>query len=278
MKDTKNNSTANATTRRHLLLALAAAGGWPSLAWSAAELSAPEIMKRNFHASKVQSLETETTMVLTTEGGQRRERRMKTLQRLKPNGIDSKLVMRFEAPADIRGVGYLQIENNEAEDDQWIYLPALKKSRRLVANNKKDSFMGSDFSYGDFSRPKVETHQHALLRSEASDGHDCFVIESVPRDPGVRDERGYSRKVTWVRKDSFLEARIDYHDLRGELLKTQTATDHQIVEPETGRWFVMHREIVNHQTKHKTTLHVERARAGVAAPDDAFTSQTIERG
>ena len=265
-------------TRRDVLGAMAGASLLPATAWAGPDALAFDIMRKNFYASKVRSLETDTTMVLTTVRGQIRERKMRTLQRLKPNGIDSKLVMRFDAPTDIRGVSYLQIENNEADDDQWIYLPALKKSRRLVANNRKDSFMGSDFSYGDFSRPKVETYVHRVLRSEACDGRDCYVVESLPRDDTVRDDRGYSRKVTWVRKDSWLEARTEYHDLNGELLKTQTAIDHQIVEPETGRWFVMVREIVNHQTQHKTLLKIERAKAGVPAPDEAFTSQTIEKG
>ena len=272
-----NTPSAN-TQRRQLLLSLLAASFVPRIAWAAPDPKAREIILKNFHASKVLALGTETTMTLITERGQIRERRMETLQRLQPNGIDSKLVMKFSAPADIRGVGYLQIENSEADDDQWIYLPALKKSRRLVANNRKDSFMGSDFSYGDFSRPKVDTHEHRLLRQEPSDGRDCFVVESIPRDDSVRDDRGYSRKLTWVRPDSFLESRIDYFDLRNELLKSQIATDHQIVEAATGRWFVMHREMTNLQTQHKTILHIERAKAGVPTPDDAFTPQTIEKG
>lgn len=270
----------NAITRRTMLGTLAGALLMPRRAWSAVaepELSADEIMKRNFFASKINTLETDTTMLLVSDRGQTRERKMKTLQRMKPNHIDSKLLIRFNAPADIRGVGYLQIENGEAEDDQWIYLPALKKSRRLVANNKRDSFMGSDFSYGDFSRPKVEMYKHAVLRREASDGHDCVVVESLPRDEAIRQDRGYNKKITWVRTDSFLEARIDYFDLSGALLKTQIATDHKVVEPETGRWFVMHRETFNFQTKHKTILHIDRAQAGVPAPEEAFTTHNIER-
>jgi hypothetical protein len=245
---------SNEITRRAMLGTMAGALLLPRSAWSAltdAELSPNEIMKRNFFASKIKTLETDTTMLLITDRGQTRERKMKTLQRMKPNGIDSKLLIRFNAPADIRGVGYLQVENGEAEDDQWIYLPALKKSRRLV--------------------------KHTLLRSEASDGRDCFVVESLPRDEAIRADRGYDKKITWVRKDSFLEARIDYYDLGGALLKTQIATDHKVVEPETGRWFVMHRETLNVQTRHKTVLHIERAQAGVPAPDELFTTHSVER-
>jgi hypothetical protein len=263
--------------RRTLIGALATAGVLPRAAWAAAELSAREIMEKNFFSSKIGSLKTDATMVLVNEHGQTRERRIATLQKLQKNGIDSKLVMKFNAPADIKGIGFLQVEQSEADDDQWIYLPALKKTRRLVANNKKDSFMGSDFSYGDFSRPKVDWYQHRVLRSEAIDGHDCFVVESLPRDETIKNDHGYSKKVNWVRKDNFLEAKVEYYDLRGDLLKTQTITGHKLVEPDTHRWFAMHRDVINHQTQHKTVLDFERAEAGVAAPDELFTTRTIER-
>ena len=133
--------------RRHLpplvgLLALS----FSILSSRASDLSAREIMEKNFFVSKVTALKAESTMVLINDRGQTRERKNTTLVKLQPNGVDSKFLVRFSTPADIKGTGFLQIEHNEADDDQWIYLPALKKSRRLVANNKKDSFVGSDFS------------------------------------------------------------------------------------------------------------------------------------
>ena len=242
-----------------------------------AEPSAHEIMEKNFFASKIASLKSDATMTLINDKGQTRERKISTLQKLKKNGIDSKLVMKFNSPADIAGIGFLQIEQSDADDDQWIYLPALKKTRRLVANNKKDSFIGSDFSYGDFSRPKVDWYIHKLLRSELGDGRDCYVVESIPSNDTIRQDHGYSKKITWVRKDNFLEQKIEYYDLAGSLLKTQLVTEHKLVEPATHRWFAMHREILNHQTGHKTVLDFARAEAGVPAPDDLFTTRTIER-
>jgi len=264
-------------SRRDCLLAALAAGVVPA-ARSAPDAAAREVMEKNFFASKISSLRTEATMLLVTPQGQTRERRLTTQQKLQDNGIDSKLVMRFDAPADIRGVGFLQIEHGEADDDQWIYLPALKKSRRLVANNKKDSFMGSDFSYGDFSRPKVDGYLHRLLRSEVCDGADCHVVESLPASEAIRTEHGYGRKLTWVRKDSLLEARIDYDDAGGRPLKTQMATGHQLLEAQTRRWFAMRREIVNHQTGHKTVLTFGSAQAGMSMSEEVFTPRTIERG
>jgi predicted RND superfamily exporter protein len=243
----------------------------------AGEASARDIMEKNFFVSKVTSLQMEASMVLINDRGQQRARRNTTLIKLQPNGVDSKFLVRFSTPADIKGTGFLQIEHSDGDDDLWIYLPALKKSRRLVANNKKDSFVGSDFSYGDISLPKVDQYRHTLLRSEKVGVFDCYVIESVPVNDSVRSNSGYSKKITWVRADNFLETKVEYYDLGGRLLKTQRISRHQLVEPQMGRWFALYREMTNHQSGHKTTLDVSKVDAGVATPDETFTTRYIER-
>jgi hypothetical protein len=247
----------------------------PSASSQRAELSARDIMEKNFFATKVTSLRVETTMVLITNRGQQRERATSGVVKLQPNGVDSKLVVKFSTPPDIKGTGLLQIEHSDSDDDLWIYLPALKKSRRLVANNKKDSFAGSDFSYGDITLPKVDQFRHTLLRAEKIDEHDCYVVESVPATDTVKANSGYSKKIMWVRADNFLESKVDYYDLGGRLLKTQRTGRHQLVEPGKGRWFVMHREMTNHQSGHRTTITASKAEA-MAIPDDSFTTRYLE--
>ncbi len=240
-----------------------------------ADLSAHDIMEKNFLVSKVSAVRADTTMVLINDRGQRRERKNTTLIKLQPNGVDSKFLVRFSTPADIKGTGFLQIEHSEGDDDLWIYLPALKKSRRLVANNKKDSFVGSDFSYGDISLPKVDLYRHTLLRSEKSGDADCYVIESVPASDTVKRNSGYGRKITWVRHDNFLEAKVEYYDLADRLLKTQQVERGQELEP--GRWLAAHREMVNHQTGHRTVIEIENLDAHSGVSDDLFTTRYIER-
>src|SRR5260370_3918073 len=109
--------------------------------------------------------------------------------------MDSKLLVKFTFPSDIKGTAFLQIEHIEADDDEWIYLPALGKSRRLVANNKKDSFVGSDFSYGDISLPSVDLYEHRLMSSEVIDNHDCYEVESLPKSDTTKTDIGYGRKL-----------------------------------------------------------------------------------
>src|SRR3569833_1970968 len=113
--------------------------------------SARDMMQKNFFVSRIKSFKSAATMVLINDKGQTRERKSTTWSVLQPNGIDSTLLARFTTPADIQGTAFLQVEHIDGDDDEWIFLPALGKSRRLVANNKKDSFVGSDFSYGDLS-------------------------------------------------------------------------------------------------------------------------------
>ena len=244
---------------------------------TAQQPTAREIMEKNFYVTKVSALEMEATMVLINDRGQKRERKTTTVVKLQPNGVDSKFLVRFKAPADVNGTGFLQVEHSDGDDDLLIYLPALKKSRRLVANNKKDSFVGSDFSYGDIALPKVDLYQHTLKGKEAVDGVECWVIESVPRDDAVRSSSGYSRKVTWVRVDNALESKVEYYDLAGRLLKTQLAKRHELVEPDKGKWFALHREMTNHQTGHRTTFIVDKHQAGTKVSDELFTTRYLER-
>ena len=239
--------------------------------------TAREIMQRNFAVTKVSTLDFDMTMTLINDRGQRRERRSHTLVKLQPNGVDSKFLVRFNEPADVAGTALLQVEHSDADDDLWIYLPALKKSRRLVASNKKDSFVGSDFSYGDIAIPKVELWNHVLKGNETVDGANTWVIESTPANAAVRGNSGYSRKVTWVRGDSFLEAKVEYYDLANRLYKTQRVTKHQAVASQPGKWFALEREMTNVQTGHRTLIAVTKLDGTAALKDDLFSTRTLER-
>jgi len=256
------------------LLALLA----PALqAQAAGDLSADDIMKNNFFASKVSTLEKEVTLTLTDEQGGTRERKIHAISVLTPNGIDSRLLVRIVAPADVKGVGFLKHEHLDGEDDQWIFLPALHKSRRLVSNNKKDSFMGTDFAYGDILTPRATLYQNKLIGTETVDGTDCYIIESVAADDKVRRDYDYAKKVQWIAKSNFHEVKIDYYDLAGKLLKTQLIKGITLMDKEHDRWAATSREMLNHQTRHKSMFVANSAKAGVTVPDTTFTLRNLER-
>lgn len=244
---------------------------------SAAELTGRDIMEKNFYAGKVPHLLNESTMTLTNDKGQQRVRKMRSASVLQPNGIDTKLLIRFLFPGDVQGTGYLQIQHYETEDDMWIYLPALKKVRRLVANNKKDSFVGSDFSYGDILLPVVDTYHHQLLRSEIVDGEDTYVVEMTPATEQIKKDYGYSKWIAWIRKTNFMEKKAEYYDGSGRLLKTQLIPAVKEVDPTTHKWWAIRREVVNHQTGHRTELVFDVLDASQTIADDFFTTRYLER-
>ena len=244
---------------------------------AAQEPTARQIMEKNFYVTKVKALKAVSTMVLINPQGGKRERKLTNYQKLQKDGVDNLLLAKFLEPADVRGTGFLQVEHGDADDDQWIFLPALGKSRRLVANNKKDSFFGSDFSYGDITLPKVDAYRHTLKGSETIDGLDYYVIESVPASDSLKDDTGYSKKISWIRKDDFLEGKVEYYDLNGQLLKTQTASDHKKLESNPDRWLVLHREMTNVQTGHKTVFTFDQVKEGAGLEDSLFTTRSLER-
>jgi outer membrane lipoprotein-sorting protein len=266
-------------SRAHLLasaglLALVTA---PAVDAQQATPSAREIMEKNFFVTKVTTIHVDLTMTLINNRGQRRERRNTTIVKLQPNGIDSKFLVRFSEPPDVAGTGLLQVEHSDGDDDLWIYLPALRKARRLVASNKKDSFAGSDFSYADIAIPKVDAYRHTLKGTEQVDGMPCYVIESTPASDAVRSNNGYSRKVTWVRADNFLETKVEYYDLANRHLKTQRVAQHQSVASQAGKWFALEREMTNHQTGHRTLIVAARLDGTTPVRDDVFSVRTLER-
>ncbi len=260
-----------------LIGALALLGLGLRNAWADEALTAKQIMEKNFYVTKVKAFKADSTMVLFNAQGEKRERKLANVQALEANGVDSKTLAKFLEPADVRGTGFLQIEHSGADDDQWIFLPALQKSRRLVANNKKDSFFGSDFSYGDISLPKVEAYSHRLTGMEAVGGADCYVVESVPATDQLKDDTGYSKKVSWIRKDNFIEAKVDYYDLNGELFKTQTTSGYQQASSHPDRWLVVHREMDNVQTGHKTVFDFAHLDIKSPVEDGLFTTRSLER-
>lgn len=262
--------------REALLIGIVTGVVLSSAARVGAEPSVDEIMEANFHVTKVKTLVTDQHMILENDKGQQRVRNMTTYSKLQPSGAELSLVVRFNLPADVQGTTFLQLQHADDDDDMWIYLPALKKTRRLVSANKHDSFVGSDFSYGDVLTLSPKLFQHALVRSEVYDNVECFVVESAPKDQSKVEDFGYTKKVTWLRKDNYLEAKVEYFNDRNERIKTQTTSEHKLLQAQPPRWIAMKREMLNHESGHKTIVLVEKTDTEQALADNIFTARSID--
>jgi outer membrane lipoprotein-sorting protein len=190
-----------------------------ALIWNTAKAETPlQLMELSDRTSKVVDARSELTMTLSNADGEQRVRKLVTMTKLKPDGVNNMRVLRFLAPADIKGTVTLLIEQSGVDDDMWIYLPALKKTRRLVSDNKRDSFIGSDLTFGDLIGHKPADWTSTLLREESLDGKAVYVIESLPKDEAIKNQTSYSKRLLWIDKNNFTALKTDYWDETGQLL------------------------------------------------------------
>ena len=244
---------------------------------SAANLTPEQIAKKSFETSKVSDSTSESTFRLINASGQERVRQTHGSTLLIPGTTDNQRLVIFDSPADVKGTKTLLIEHSKGDDDMWIYLPAMKKVRRLVATNKKDSFVGTDFSYGDVIGHRVEDWTHKLIKEEVIDGKKCWVIESIPVRPEVASNSGYSKRVGWIDQESFVAVKGESFDLNSQLLKKFTARKIEKVDAKNSKWQAMELIAENVQSGHKTILEFKNYKAGVGVKSEIFTSRSLER-
>jgi preprotein translocase subunit SecF len=196
-----------------------------------------EIIKKSHDAVKVSSFEAVSTLTITDARGNQRVRRNTMASMSMPDGTE-KRVIRFLSPAEVKGTGILIFDYTEKSDDMWIYLPALRKTRRIVSREKSKNFMGSEFSNANMTAPGLDDFTYRLTGEETYQGKACHIIESIPQTPDLEDEYGYTRSVSWVDKNSYLVHRSDYYDLDGELFKTIVHSDFKKLEESGGKYMV----------------------------------------
>lgn len=187
-------------------------------------------------------------MILRNRHGQesRREIRSRTLE---VDGDGDKSMSIFDSPRDIKGTAFLSYTHALKADEQWLYLPALKRVKRISSNNKSGPFMGSEFSYEDLSSQEVEKYSYQYLRREKIDGREAFVIERTP----AYKHSGYTRLITWLDTEMYQPLKIEFYDRKQALLKTLRYTGYKQYEGHYWRPTDMH--VINHQTKKSTDLH-----------------------
>lgn len=197
-----------------------------------------------------------------------REMRSKNLE---VEGDGDKGLTIFDEPADIKGTAFLSFTHILDADDQWLYLPALKRVKRISSKNKSGPFMGSEFAFEDLSSREVAKYTYLYLRDEAINGEDSFVVESKPN----YKYSGYTRTVAWVSKETYQPLKLEYYDRKKSLLKTMTATGYQQY---LGKfWRPDSLNMVNHQTKKETRLEFSNYQFQKGLSDRDFNKSSLKR-
>ena len=235
----------------------------------AADPSADEIVKRSlerfYYAGN--DMRARVSMKLINAQGRVREREMTMLRLNLGKSGDQRYYIYFHTPADVKGTSFLVWKYPGKESDRWIYVPALKLVKRIAADDKRSSFVGSDFTYEDVSGRDLEDETHVLLRKEDLAGRAAYVVESKPRAPS-----DYSRRLSWIDEERWLPLKEEYFDARNEPLRTFTADK---VEQTGKYWTATVRTMKNLQSGHRTDVIFQEMQYDVGLKQDIFTERYL---
>jgi outer membrane lipoprotein-sorting protein len=209
-------------------------------------------------------------MVLRNKRGQesKRELEIRTLE-VKDDGDKSLTV--FHTPRDVRGTALLTFSHGVDPDDQWLYLPALRRVKRIASNNKSGPFMGSEFAYEDLSSQEVDKYTYKFIKDDQVDGVDCFLVEQYP----VSKDSGYTRLEAWYDKDEYRIRKIVFYDRKGAKLKTLIPSNYK--QYQGKHWRALQMNMVNHQTGKSTELIWSEYEFKTGLKDNDFTRTRLQQ-
>lgn len=211
----------------------------------------------------------DSLMILRNAQGAESKREF-TYKTLEIKGSGDKELGVFHRPADVKGTAILTFSHGLKPDDQWLYLPELKRVKRISSVNKSGPFMGSEFAYEDIASWELEKYTYKYLRDEAVDGNDSFVIENTP----AYEHSGYVRQVEWIDKTIYQPRKIEFYDRKNTLLKTLTFHDYNQYLGQY--WRAGRLEMVNHQNGKSTTLLRNNYRFRVGLSDNDFSENSLK--
>ena len=230
-----------------------------------------KVVENVYNRSVGDDMTADLTMTLINSSGKERVRKIKQFSR--DFGEIEKKIMFFVKPADVKNTSFMTwgYDEEEKNDDQWIYLPALKKTKRISSDSKSDYFMGSDFTYDDLGDRHPTQDTHTILLEEELNGEACYVIESIPKD----EEYIYSKTITWIIKDKWIGLKKDFYDEDEDLLKTLTVEKYEDFK---GFLIITHTEMKNVQKDHKTVMELKNIKIDTGISESKFSERMMTRG
>ena len=240
------------------------------LALNAWGISAYDVaLKTDAALSGFHDAQSEMKMTLINANGQERVRTMK--MKVLEGEEGDKSLMEFLSPADVKGTKFLNYEHFDRDDDQWLYLPALKRVKRIASKNKSGSFMGSEFSYEDLSSFNVDKYTYeGDAKTVELEGKSLLETVRVPKDKNS----GYTKQVSWIDPETYLIARVDYYDRKKALLKTAVFSDYRNID---GVWRIGKITMSNHQNDKKTILVWENEKIKTGLGERDFNKRVLRR-
>ena len=237
-----------------------------------------EIAKKINARNEGTSISRTLIMELTDRRGKKRLRKTKGFK--KYFGDEKRSIIFYLSPKNIKDTAFLTIDYPEPEkdDNQWLYIPAARKVRRISASNRGDYFLGTDFTYEDIKKETkvaLSDYNRTTIGEEVIDGHNCYVIDATPVNNKIAKELGYSKVKQWVDTDIWITRKATMWDVKGNLLKTIYTGNISKVQ---NIWTMHRMKVENHKTGHQTIFVFKDVDYSRELKDDLFTEQSLRRG
>lgn len=241
-------------------------------------LTAREIVERADARDDGDNITVDSEMILIDKNGHQRKRLLKSF--IMDKGDDTWRAQFFVEPADVRDTAFLTYDyySGEKDDDQWIYLPELHKTKRIASSDKSSAFMGSDFSYADMNRRVLDEWSYKLLKESTVDGHKVWLVETTPINKVVEERYGYTKSVLFIRQDIFFPVRAVHWVKAGKKIKYMEVKKLEQVD---GIWVAVETHMKSTKSKkttHRTILRWQNVKMNQAIDEDMFTIRRIEKG
>lgn len=251
-------------------LVIIATAGAPALAQTGLE-----VMQKQRDLQRSRDEHEVVVMRLVSKTGDTKERGMSSYLR---TGDDdrTKMLLRFVSPRDIENTGLLTWEGLRGDDDQWLYLPATGRAKRIPSSGKKNRFMGTDFSFEDLRPENLDLHQYTLVTSERLDGQDVFVIEAEPANSREAADSGYSKRKFWIRKDIYFTVKREFYDKKQRLEKVEVSR--QLTNVAGTHWRANEIEMHDVQAGTRTIVLTQSRALDKGLKDTFFTEAELVRG
>ncbi|MBN1927508.1 MAG: outer membrane lipoprotein-sorting protein [Prolixibacteraceae bacterium] len=250
-----------------LLLAMLLSCGW-IIAQDARSIS-----KKAENAINLKSMEMVSNLKIYNARGDERTRKITTVTR--KFGDVTKMMIRFIEPADVKGTTLLVYDYEDRNDDMWIFMPALRKTRRIVSSEKGKYFMGTEFTNADMSKPNFDDFTYTLAGEEIVNRLSCWKIESSCKTAALENEYGYSKRIAFIEKENNLTQKIQYYNRAGELLRTQTISEYKLQSNDS--YFAYHMKMENEQNGRSSVMAVDQLQIGSTLPEARFSPAMIEQ-
>jgi Outer membrane lipoprotein-sorting protein len=245
---------------------------------SADEQKARLIMQQVEDRDDGDNMVSDMLMVLIDKNNKERKKYFQNFS--KDFGKDNKRIMFVKSPAQIKNTGFLTFDYDDEslDDDQWLFLPAVGKTKRIASTDKSSSFMGSDLNYSDMTGRNLEDYDYKLLKESKLNGRDVWLIQSLPRTKEVEDETGYKKAILAVRKDNYVVVRAKMWTSEGGFTKYMDAKKLELIQ---GIWVVTKNHITKKQgsvIKHQTLLKLSNIKFNQNFDENIFTIRRLEKG